>query len=311
MSLQSTSEPKSATRGRPPTDAVDRFRSKVWYRAIKFKGEERWSDYQLDIEFAREEGEPKRDGENRRRAFKGIGRHGRVPSSGNHPKRPYDLVVRVDAHPCFSGTASSFRSAFWELLKSDAMGLSEAHAFVSRCMATSQVHRPTGKFEMAMKMLASGRQKTIRSFNSSEIYRAALKQIVAGRPLDLDILALVGGLFREAYLACSLNIAVVLQDLFLDRLSDYCQQEWLGELGSELLEFAENRLFYWRVDNKSLCEELYDTLPKWAIARPLLSIDENTRSLIENEDRVYDKLMEEFIEAIGYETTINLPIINP
>lgn len=295
-SLVPMAEPKTSKRGRRPTDLVDRYRTRVWYWAVKARTE--WSDYRLDVEFVRPEGEEKGDGAHRSRSFEGMRRYGRVPSSGNHQSRSYDLVARVDAHPDFVGTAKYFHSPFWALLKANAMNLSEAHAFVSRCMDTSQVLRPSGKFEMGMKMLTAGRPYDSRSFSSQELYLEAIKDIVANRPLDLDLLALVGGLFREAYLACALDIAVILKGVFLELLTEYCRQDWLGALGENLADFAENKLLYWRVDSENLGEELYDTRPAWAIQRPLFSIDDRTRPLLQNQDSLYDDLMADFIDAV-------------
>lgn len=284
----------SLGRGRPPTDFADRLRAKVWYWTVRHRSG--WNDYRLDIEFVREEGEEKRSGADRRRAFGRIKRYGTVPSPGNHRQRGYDLVASVDKHPNLAGSAAVFHSSFWDLLKSDMRSLSEAYAFVSRCMETSQVFRLSGRYEMSAR--TAGCWPTGESI--CESYRAALRDIAATRPLDLDLLSLIGALYREAYLAYAVDIAAVLRELFVELLAEYCDQEWLKEVQEKLYSFAINRVLYWQADFSPLMEgQPYDAWPAQVIQRPLLPLDEISRPAIEDRGALFDRKMAEFRGIIG------------
>lgn len=279
-------------RGRPSTDQIDRIRAKIWYKAVKSRTE--WSDYQLDIEFVRDKDEGKRDGPRRRRAFERIRRLGVVPSSGNHHARKYDLVAQVDSHPRFMGTADVFRSPFWELLKARAMALPQAHALVAQCMNTFNVFRPSGKLHFIWEVALANRIPETTQLSGANKYRVALRQVLQEKPLDLNQLALIGALFREAYLTCALDIATVLRDEFVDRLQQYCDQDWLGDMGSELLQLAERRALYWGVEPELEEGKIYDDWPEQVVSRPLLCADEASLQLARQENELFSKMSKAF-----------------
>jgi len=275
----------STGKGRPPADPVDRFRAKVWYLAVKARGG--WTDYKLDVEFARLPDEPRRTGSDRIRAFEAIRSTGTVPSPGTHRRRDYDLVENVDAHPDFAGTANIFRSSFWNLLKARAMGIPEAQAFISECMARSKVFRPSGKLYVVIS--SAWPHTNNPQVKAHHTYLAGISNIVSRLPLDLDTLALVGGLFREAYLVCALEIAEVLKGEFLRLVEQYCHQAWLGATGWELFQLAERRVLYWQIDKHFFGEGHYDDWPPAAVERPLFPLDGAMQELIEKEDKLFDQ----------------------
>lgn len=274
-------------RGRPPTSPVDRLRAKVWYQAVKARGE--WSDYRLDVEFVRSPGEEKRDGFSRRRCFEGIRRYGRVPSSGNHRARKYDLVAQVDSHPSFAGTAAVFRSPFWDLLKTKVMNLADAHAFVCTCLGMNKCFRASEELDTMLKNQLRQMSRGKTGVIDRDMYEGAIDAVLEGRPIDLDLLALVGALFREAYLACALDTAIVLRDTFLALLSQYCGGLWLGDLRRELLNLGERRMLYWYADadlnhpERDCYDGNYDDWPEIVVNRIILPLNETTMSLVEVE----------------------------
>lgn len=281
------SNQESQKRGRPLTSPVDRLRAKVWYRAVKAR--EEWSDYRLDIEFVRSPGEEKREGSSRRRCFEGIRRYGRVPSSGNHRVRKYDLVAQVDQHPSFAGTAAIFRSPFWDLLKTKAMNLSDAHIHVCKCLDITGCFRASDRLDMLFrKKIRQMSQEKIGLFDR-HIYEGAISTALQGKPIDLDLLALVGALFREAYLACALDTATVLRDTFVKLLTQYCRETWLGDLQGDLLDLGERRMLYWYADadldhpERDRYDENYDDWPEIVVNRVILPINEATKSIVRYE----------------------------
>lgn len=274
-------------KGRPKADPVDRLRVKIWYLAVKSRGD--WSDYRLDEIFASEDGE--RRGADRLRAFETIRRFGTTPSKGTYRRRRFDLISRVDAHPDFAGTAAIYHSAFWDLLKARKMGLVEARDFAEQCMSRCNVHRPSEKLQDIIDFALSEMRHKNPRVKNSDLYAGALNKIVARMPLDLNTLALIGGLFREAYLVCSLETAEFLKRRLLDLLEKYTSQGWLGDAGSELCQLTERRILYWQLAPDFLEEEIYDEWPPAAVARPLMQLNEATRSLISQENELYDRLI--------------------
>lgn len=285
--------------GRPKADPVDRLKTKVWYLAVKARGG--WSDYRLDLEFARNVSDPPLPGPSRIRAFEEIRRNGTVPSPGTHRRRGFNLVKRVESHPSFKGTAAYFSSPFWDLLKFRQMGVPEAHAFSNRLMKSCNIYRPSGKANDLMRYwftFASGTSKPIPS--SLDYYEAALNQLIATRPLDLEILALVGGLFREAYLVTALDIATVLSRQFMTLLELFCSQDWLDqETANALIDLGDRRVLHWQMGAHFLGEELYDDLPSAVVERPLFPLGEAIQQLIDNEDVLWRQFAAAAVAALG------------
>lgn len=296
--------PGSTSRGRPSLDEADQLRARVWYSAVKARGN--WSDYKLDIEFAREEGEERRDGPFRRRAFEEVRRTGSVPTQGTHAKRSFDLVGNVDAHPEFSGTAKYFHSPFWELLKGRTMTLPEAHAFVAKCLDTSGVYRLSNKLHFVLRCLpVNGRLAIPAGMPEHLVYAGALDNLIKQTPVDLDLLALIGGLFREAFLVCELEIAAVLKARLNNLLEEFCTQPWLVDT-QNLHLLAERRILFWQMDKNYAGgglygDELYDDFPPAVVERPLFPRDDVMRKLVRNENELSDLLMRMLPDSMGDE----------
>lgn len=271
---------QGSKRGRPAADPIDRLRAKLWYWAVKARGD--WSDYRLDVEFVRDEGEEKKDGSSRRRSFERVRRDGTVPSSGTHRTRKYDLIARVDAHPNFAGTAAIFRSPFWDLLKGNAMRLSEVNTFVCQCMSKQKIIRPTFKLNRPLIVEAEWEPEFVCT--DAQRYKIALTAICQGKPIDLDFLGLIGGLFWEAYLACELDIAIILRDKFSDLFEQFCNQDWLSKARSELLEFVEQRMLYRGIESNLIWGGAgYDDLPNAVVSRPLFPLNDATMRIIQSQ----------------------------
>lgn len=280
--------------GRPPTDVAELLRAKVWYLAVKARGN--WSDYKLDLEFAKPEGEAPRQGQDRRRAFEEIRRTGSVPTEGTHKRREFDLVRNVEAHPNFAGTADYFHSSFWALLKPVPMKLPAIRQFVEIELKRANLHRPSGDLDLLMKFIYAGTGKEMPSYIKAErLYSVSLQQHLKSAPINLDVFALLGGLFREAYLVCTLEIALVLKDLFIELLEEFCSQDWLKKdnTGQQLLRLAERRVFHWRLEDVSE-NEGYDDFPMVVVERPLVPLNDAMVYLIENEE----KLVQEYLDQI-------------
>lgn len=301
MTKKSRPSGPESRRGRPPLDEADQLRAKVWYSAVKARGN--WSDYKLDVEFAREEGEERRCGSDRRRAFEEVRRTGSVPTQGTHARRSFDLVGNVDAHPEFSGTAKYFHSLFWDLLKGRTMTLPEAHAFVSKCLATSNVYRLSNELHFVQRYLpVNGRLLVPAEMPDQLVYAGALDNLIKQTPVDLDLLALIGGLFREAFLVCALEIASVLKGRLNNLLEEFCAQTWLVDT-ENLHLLAERRILFWQMEKNYDGGGLYgdgpyDDFPPAVVSRPLFPYDDSMRKLVTHEKELSGLLMRVIAESM-------------
>lgn len=285
--------------GRPTTDAAELLRAKLWYLAVKARGN--WSDYKLDLEFAKPEGEAPRQGQDRRRAFEEIRRTGSVPTEGTHKRREFDLVRNVEAHPNFVGTANYFHSSFWALLRPVPMKLHDTKQIVESELKRANLHRPSGDLALLLRLSrprSDGRagQDMPPDIEARHLYSASLKVYLQSAPRNLDVFALLGSLFREAYMVCALEIAAVLKDSFLELLEAFCNEDWLRKdsTGQQLLELAERRVFHWRMEDVTSDGEGYDDFPMAVVERPLLKRNDALETLIKNEA----SLLERYLDAI-------------
>ncbi|MDK9725547.1 MAG: hypothetical protein OEL88_11740 [Sterolibacteriaceae bacterium MAG5] len=274
--------------GRPKADAVDRLRARVWYLAVKAR--DGWSDYRLDLEFARNTDDPVPTGPARIRAFEGIRRNGTVPSAGSHRRRSFDLVERVEGHPLFKGTADYFRSPFWDLLKSGPIGISDIQPFVQRLMASCGICRPSLVVHHLFAARKLEQELALPNTSRSEvaaIYDAQLARLITSLPLHLDVLAMLGGLFREAYLVGALEIAAVLAGHVHDFIKRFSAQGWLDQETSDtLVDLGERRLLNWQMGAHFDGDNYYDDWPPSVVERPLHCLNSEMRHAISNEDNL-------------------------
>lgn len=106
---------KTSAKGRPFKDPVSKYRTLLWYWAVSQKSG--LSDGKLDIEFS----DPEPDGNKRSygdriRIFEDIRKSGATISDGEHKRRNFDLIKRVNSHHNFAGSADLYQSIFWEIL---------------------------------------------------------------------------------------------------------------------------------------------------------------------------------------------------
>lgn len=236
--------------GRPKLSEVDRLRAKIWYRAVKHCSN--WSDYRLDMQFGQEEGPMTLGGAGRNRVFGVIKNKGTLPSRGNHTKRTFDLVNRVENHPQFKGTIDVIDSPFWDLLKLPSRDLEETVNFVSECLERLGLKRVTGDtaiqwmwYDAARLFRTDG--PSIKSTGATP-YEVSLTNAMAGMPCNLSSIALLGGLYREACLSFNHQNIEILGISFRLALEEFCSQQWLDEQGAILEDLARNRILYGKSD---------------------------------------------------------------
>ena len=106
----------TSKRGRPSKDPVSRFRTLLWYWAVRSKSD--LKDGKLDLLFS----DPDHEGEHkiyaeRIRVFETIRMTGATISEGKHKRRGFNLIERVNSHPNLVGSAEVYQSKLWEILR--------------------------------------------------------------------------------------------------------------------------------------------------------------------------------------------------
>jgi hypothetical protein len=237
-----SNEPKSsAGPGRKSTHITERLRVGAWYWAVRARG---WKNGKLDLKFGHPQSAVPPAYVDRNRIFERIQRTYCTPA--------LNLILRVDAHPDFHGTAQIYNSPFWELIICGPTTYLDAVIFVTKCLAQTGMRRITESEDWQVRhddpYLSKTESPALQS-RMLRIYIASfLRSALDGRETTLDILALVGGLYREAYLACALDVAAAYKDAYIPLLEEFFDtQDWLSPIASDLMNCAEFRAIYWNI----------------------------------------------------------------
>lgn len=270
-------------RGRPETDAAERLRVAVWYQALRARG---WSDYRLDLTFGDKDASVRSRGMDRKRVFETIRKERTAP--------PQNLIARVDRHSEFRGTAQIFHSIFWKLAASRSLSLLEAHKLVNECFKQFRVRRLSTTSDRLYRWLVESygcrEYPTNLEVKSEHITSTNMEQLLARREVDLDLLALLGSLFREAYLAGALDVAIMYRNEYVRRLEEFCAQPWLGRVGNELLLLAEQRVLYWCVTEDNW-KSLYEDWPQAVLDNCIVSEDDpGAQYILDHEDELMEQM---------------------
>lgn len=238
-------------RGPKPKHFLDRLIPKVWFYAVRSRGN--WSDTDLDVEFIPDKDGLKHAKATRVRTFEAIRKTGRTPSNGNHNLRDFDLVALVDAHPNFHGTAKVIRSQFWRLLAETPQSLERATLLVEECFTILGLVRLQGIEEMLWHWTPGSlpwRTDCRKGISGDLMNRVEyqLHQAIKDLPLELDLLALLGALYREACLSFHPDAAKVFGQYFNNYLMDFCSQAWIIEVVQELEDISRHRILYGEKD---------------------------------------------------------------
>lgn len=199
-------------RGRPPRAPLDVLRARTWYWAVRSRVP--WTDYGLNYRFVGAFVHAD-SGTASPKAFDRIRRFGTVPSEGTHHARKFSLVDRVEAEFQLRGTASIFRSPFWQLLRDPHMDALSLKGMISDLLARQGLCRPN--------LLEAPPAVQANWFSGpSDSYKAGIDHLIA--TCTLDSVALLGALFREALLFGELDLALVLKPSYQDSVCAYWEK---------------------------------------------------------------------------------------
>lgn len=267
--------------GRTPRTPVERLRARLWYYAVKSRTP--LSDYQLDLFFLEKLGRRPKDPQMRSRIFETVRLRGTLPSSGNHPKRDFDLIQLVEGEAAFTGTAAVFHSPYWQLLTRNDFDIAVYHEIVQATMARLGLARTDYYGEQFIHASwYQNRQEIIPGTPLSndymfKAYGRLLQHVINSCPPTLDRLVLLGALFREAYLACALEIAIQVKDCYCKLLTEYVCQDWLRPVANTLQTVGEGYLVFAHANDYMsgpVEKPPYDDCPMLVVERPIWFADE-------------------------------------
>ncbi|HEY0561952.1 MAG TPA: hypothetical protein VGD04_01375, partial [Methylophilus sp.] len=245
---------------------IDRLIPRYWYWYIRSRTE--MNDGELDILFAEDANGEKYDMAGRPTMFESIRVKGNTPSNGSHPLRKFSLIDKVDNHPSFNGSKKIFTSPFWDLIQSNPIDLKKNNEILELSFERLNLtrlaidHKYFGDFMNAP--VNPKKRKGISRYHISE-FEHSFNLAISNIPDNLDLLALIGALYRESCLTFQLNNANVLSNYF-QMVSDSClNTEWENPAGALLWDIAHERILYGNFEYvTSMRDEnnIYKNIPK-------------------------------------------------
>lgn len=249
--------------GNVPKTDLERFIPEVWYWAVKSRSLRTDSD--LNILFVPNPDGTPRTRENRTRTFEGIRKKGIMPSSSarKHPRRDFDLVELVDAHPEFRGTARVMKTPFWKLLRAVPGDLAAARVLVDECLTLFGLERVSMRdaIDVLIETVTTDPVKERTGLKEHYVshFEVMLQRTTSNVPLGLDQLCLWGAMYREACLSFLPQEAELLGHYFTITLSCICEENWTRAIRNRLERYARQRVLYGEGDYCSPPESEYES----------------------------------------------------
>lgn len=260
--------------GRPKKLELQKLRAKLWYWDVQSR--EGLGNTALDRKFGLfyDETSPPP------KIFESLRRRGTVPTKRPHTRRPADLVEAVGQAPGYEGTYELFHSPFWQLVEKPINDVVFVREILDRCLGNCGLARAPFGAHAGVEVTSEpvelyGKYYRSRLPERLWIYAVTLDRLLQRLPVSLDRLALVAALFKEAHLACDLELALYLKQLVEQEMDVYCEQLWIPDdvvLGLENCILGS--LFYWQTHaSLDACYELYEQeWPVIQVTRPLVPV---------------------------------------
>lgn len=221
------------SRGRPSLDVAERLRRRIWYAHVMRRSG--MSHYLMDSLFdLNPENKPnnsnKKKDKRRVRIFDAIRDHDWMPFR----EHMVDFIKAIDEYKTrenqtpLKGTADLFFSKFWELMRPTEMSLVDLRQFLLDCMNRLGMLAVCERTEVSERLIeyfasSHSHQEFDQSNFHFEFYEFLLKQVIEPIPDNLDKLALLGAMLREAYYAGCLDFCLLLNRAYntvLDNLTN-------------------------------------------------------------------------------------------
>lgn len=215
------------------------LQAQVWF--TKVSSIENKTAYALDLLFVEKDDG---DGTDRLRVFENI-KKGVLPTRGKHKRRKFDIVSLVDDSPKYKGTKDIFESPFWFLSYENNKKLKNVHDyrnFLSKCLADAQRKFDASDIRVTDERFFEFNSQVQYSNKPTRLIRVLIPKFLLTKT-TFDTLAILGGLYREAYLSCSDNYAKAIKDFYIEKQFELLKEKWIPDkLKKEIFKLSSNRI---------------------------------------------------------------------
>lgn len=239
------SNDEKRNRGRPPRGYAEKLLARTQYAMVK--GRSGLSDSKLDVEYARGKYGKKLSSADRAHVFEDAKNRGKP--------FPGDVIKRLSHDPRMSGIKDISESPFWRLLENPPMSRGVAQRLVEQCLKRLNLVR----LPLALEERWLSNMWRAQSLNSGkeqlpderDVARERLEKLIHDHPKSLDVIALLGALYREACLSFEPESAGYLGMRFWMLMQDFLAQPGFESLDGDLDMFAIFRIIYDRAEADS------------------------------------------------------------
>jgi hypothetical protein len=210
-------------RRRPSADWVVRCRAWTWYAALMAQKFRRDDD--LDLLIPGSKPNPKPD--ERLRAFARIRRLGHDPGTPHQKSGRETLVDAFDVLPHYRGSARIYKSLFWKLLTPPGLGADATSQMVAKLLVERELYRASPA-EAAVGRTVFPKEEAFSPLVSVTTTYRKLVQSLADTG-DIDDLALLSALYREAVHSFAIGHAEVLLGAVYEAAGNFVVNMWLAD----------------------------------------------------------------------------------
>ncbi len=229
--------------GKRPRGYAQKLLARTQYAMVKARSP--LNDAQLDVQYALGEYGVRRSSTDRKQVFE----HARMRGK----PLPEDVVRELSKDPTMEGIQEISHSPFWILLEKPPTSRLAARNMVERCLKQLNLMRLPLALEK-LWLFNMRRAGSDLSLDVEEVGCNQLEKLIRDNPYSLDVLALVGALFREACLNFDLQTANYLGRRFWTLMQDFVSQSGFESLDGDLDKFVIARIIYDRPETDAQSE---------------------------------------------------------
>jgi hypothetical protein len=272
----------SRRRGKPPTPYPAKWLGWTEFAFVKAMVGKR-SLTSLDVEFARLSDGSRCTSAERTKAFDHAKNRGR--------RLPDDVIKRLAKVSGLALIKHIAASSFWPLLVNPPTTRTAATRMAERCLQRLNLVRLPVEQEEAWiakkweQAIAADRRAEWQDEDS--LVRRRIEHLAAEYPQNLDLVALLGALYREACLTFEPDAACYLGMRFWMLLEDFFGAPQFDAISAELCDFAVNRIIYDRDEaeaRKPFSTLGPDRMPGKAVGLLLSADDSDALELLSRTD---------------------------
>ncbi len=223
--------------GKQPRGYAQKLLARTQYVMVKARSP--LNDAKLDVQYALGEYGVRLSSADRRQVFE----HARMRGK----PLPEDVVRALSKDPNMEGIQEISHSPFWVLLEKPPTSRLAARKMVERCLKQLNLMRLPLALEK-LWLFNMRRAGSALSLDVEEVGCEQLEKLIRDNPNSLNLLALVGALFREACLNFDLQTANYLGRRFLTLMQDFVSQPGFESLDGDLDSFAISCIIYDRTE---------------------------------------------------------------